>query len=138
MLARWIQHVFRHASTPAYLLLHSQNAAWLRHVRVLNGRSLRYVDGVNAGETCARGESGNVVRWAGRWLEAVGESVPLENAVRDAGRTRELATCLHAILISGRWHGERVLVICACSPLVVEFSILPLVQLVELAYDSLE
>ena len=110
-LARWVHHVFRHTAAPAYLLLHSQSADWLRHVRILNGRSLRYADGVNAGETCTRGESGNVVRWAGRWLEAVGERVPLENAARDAGMTRELTNCLHALLTHGRWQGERVLVI---------------------------
>ena len=55
MLARWIHHVFRHVSTLAYLLLHSQNEEWLRHAQVLNGRSLRYADGINAGETCTRG-----------------------------------------------------------------------------------
>ena len=111
MLAGWIHHVFRHASSPAYLLLHSQNEEWLRHARVLNGRSLRYADGINAGETCTRGESGNVVRWAGRWLDAVGESVALENAARDASHTRELAMCIHTLLEHGRWHGQRVLVI---------------------------
>ena len=111
MLARWIHHVFRHVSTPAYLLLHSQNAEWLRHVRVLNGRASRHVDGVNAGETCTRGESGNVVRWAGRWLEAVGDSVPLDNPLRDAGQTRVLATCMHTLLTHGQWHGQKVLVI---------------------------
>ena len=51
------------------------------------------------------------MRWAGRWLEAVGESVELENAGRDVGKARELAMCIHALFEHGRWHGQRVLVI---------------------------
>ena len=110
-LARWLHHVFRHASSPQFRLLHCQSPEWLRHARALSGAMLSYRDGVNAGETRTPGESGNVVRWAGRWVEAIGKTLPLTNEARDSGLTRQLASAILAILEHGRWQGERVLVI---------------------------
>ena len=108
-VARWVHHVFRHPSSPQFLLLHCQAPEWLRHARTLSGAINSYRDGVNAGETRTRGESGNVVRWAGKWVEAIGTTIPLTNATRDSGLTRQLAFAILALFEHGRWQGERVL-----------------------------
>ena len=108
-LASWLHHVFRHPRCPSYLLLHAQTADWLRHARVLSGKMSRYFDGTHAGVTRTRGESGNVARWAGKWLEAISSSVPLSNVERDPSLTRELSSALESILEHGRWHGMKVL-----------------------------
>ena len=108
-LARRIHHVFRHSSSPPYLLLHCQSPEWLRHARVLSGRALFCQDGLNAGATRTRGERGKVMRWAGKWVEAIGASVSLLNVTRDSGLTRELTSAILAIFHHGKWHGEKVL-----------------------------
>ena len=69
----------------------------------------RFLDGTHAGATRTRGESGNVARWAGKWLEAFSNSVPLLNVERDPLLTRELASAVESVLEHGRWHGEKVL-----------------------------
>ena len=107
--ASWLHHVFRHPRSSSYLLLHTQTSDWLRHARVLSGKMSRYCDSTHAGETRTRGESGNVARWAGQWLEAISSSVHLSNVERDPCITRELCNGVEAILEHGRWQGIKVL-----------------------------
>ena len=106
-LARWIHHVYRHTSSPPYLILHSQTSDWLRHARALSGRMSSL--SVHAGGTRTRGETGKVVRWAGKWLEAISSDAPLVNTLIDPGLTREPSNILLTLFEHGRWHGERVL-----------------------------
>ena len=107
-LARWIHHLFRHPNSHCTRLLCCQDADWLRHARALVGGSSRYGT-VEAGMTCSRGETGKVVPWAGGWLEAIGQSIPLHNPFSDKGATREFAVALESLLVDGRWHGIKVL-----------------------------
>ena len=98
-ITSWMEHLLRHPERPCKRLLDCQSSLWLRFRRIMIGMfgQRRSQD---AGETRTRAGPGVPLRWAGRWIEEVGERVGgWENPNRDKSRTREHAKLLKEWLL---------------------------------------
>ena len=87
---------------PPYLLLDTQNDAWLRFKRLCVGK-FGTSRSFSSGETATRNGPGFPIRWGSPWLEEVGsEGGGWTNPDRDSRTTKARADILKARFLSDR------------------------------------
>ena len=69
-LARWMEHVQRHAESPAHRILSVQDDLWLETMRALHSTE-GSDDALRAGRTGTRSGRGRPIRWSAGWVTAV-------------------------------------------------------------------
>ena len=100
----WVEHLSRHSSRPAFLLLNSQDDAWLRIRRLCVGK-FGTSRSISSGETATRSGPGFPIRWASQWLDEVGcAGGGWTNAERDSQVTKNRAHILRALFLTSGGH----------------------------------
>ena len=69
-LVSWVEHMFRHKSSPSFQFLDVQTDAWLRQQMREAGMSSTSGT-VHGGATNTKSGPGNPLRWCHRWVEHV-------------------------------------------------------------------
>ena len=103
-IVRWLEHVLRHPTWPASLLVRAQDDLWLQTLRFLHVRASKY-DSYSSGETGTRSCPGFPFRWSDKWLPVLQEATGLENPGKTKALTRKQGALVETILEFGKLHG---------------------------------
>ena len=89
----WLEHLQRHPSCPASMLIQEQTPDWLETCRILSGRSLVYQSDFG-GQTMTRSGRGQPIRYLGKWWQQIKVDNPDKDVRVSRRRAQELKACI--------------------------------------------